>query len=120
MRAWLLLAVAVATGPNLARAQFKLPKKLDELETIARKDSNDAAAHFNVALAYWNAKRGDDVERELRLAEKIEAQFAEGRLALSRVAFGQPGKLGDDNAAPRASRAIQPKPDETGAHYQRA
>lgn len=120
MKAWLLLVVAVSTGPNLARAQFKLPKKLDELETIARKDTNDAAAHYNVALAYWNAKRWADVERELRLAVTIEPQFAEGWLALSRLPFGQRSKLWDDIAEHRVSEEFQPKLDEAWHNYERA
>src|SRR5258705_8776939 len=113
MRAWLLLAVAVATGPNLARAQFKLPKKLDELETIARKDSNDAAAHFNVALAYWNAKRWDDVERELRLAVKIEPHFAEGWLALSRLPVCHGSQLLGHIPGRPVCAEFQPNLDET-------
>jgi tetratricopeptide (TPR) repeat protein len=120
MKAWLLLAVAVATGTNLARAQFKLPKKLNELETIARKDSNDAAAHFNLSLAYWNAKRWDDVERELRLAVKIEPQFAEGWLALSRLPFGQRLKLWDDIFEHRVPDEFQPTLDEAWRNYERA
>src|SRR5258705_13323085 len=120
MRAWLLLAVAVATGPNLARAQFKLPKKLDELETIARKDSNDAAAHFNVALAYWNAKRWDDVERELRVAVTIEPQFAEGWLALSRLPFARRLRLWEDIAERRVAAEDRPGIEEAYRLYQRA
>lgn len=120
MRVWLLLAVAVATGTNLARAQFRLPKKLEELEQLARKDSNDAAAHYNLALAYWNAKRWDDVDRELRLAVKIEPQFAEGWLALSRLPFGQRNKLWDDIAEHRVSQEFQPKLDEAWRNYEHA
>lgn len=120
MRVWLLLAVAVATGTSLAHAQFRLPKKLNELETIARKDSNDAAAHYNLALAYWNAKRWDDVERELRLAVTIEPQFAEGWLALSRLPFGRRNKLWDDIAERRVPAEFQPKLDEAWRNYQRA
>lgn len=120
MKLWLLLAVAVATGTNVASAQFKLPKKLDELEQIARKDSNDAAAHYNLALAYWNAKRWDDVERELRLAVTIEPQFAEGWLALSRLPFGRRNKLWDDIAENRVSAEFRPKLDEAWRNYERA
>jgi len=120
MKLWLLLAVAVATGTNVASAQFKLPKKLDELEQIVRKDSNDAAAHYNLALGYWNAKRWGDVERELRLAVTIEPQFAEGWLALSRLPFGERTKLWDDIAERRVSDEFRPKLEESWRNYQRA
>lgn len=116
----LLTMVALAAWAAPAPAQFKLPKKLDELEQIARKDSNDAAAHYNLALAYWNAKRWDDVERELRLAVTIEPQFAEGWLALSRLPFGRRSKLWDDIAENRVSAEFRPKLDEAWRNYERA
>lgn len=116
----LLAMVALVAWALPAAAQFKLPKKLDELEQIARKDSNDAAAHYNLALAYWNAKRWDDVERELRLAVTIEPQFAEGWLALSRLPFGRRSKLWDDIAENRVSAEFRPKLDEAWRNYERA
>lgn len=120
MKLWWILAIAGTTGTTLTTAQFKLPKKLDELEQIARKDSNDAAAHYNLALGYWNAKRWDDVERELRLAVTIEPQFAEGWLALSRLPFGQRSRLWDDIAERRVSAEFQPKLDEAWHNYEQA
>ena len=48
--------------PPAAAQNIKLPASLGDLEKAARKDSNDAAAHYNVALAYWNAKRWDDAD----------------------------------------------------------
>src|SRR5262245_66632949 len=108
----LLAVVSLSIAATAAPAQFKLPKKLDELETLARKDSNDAAAHYNVALAYWNAKRWDDAERELRLAESIEPHFAEGWLALCRLPFGQRSERWDDNAAHHVSSDFRHTLDE--------
>ena len=116
----LLAVVAFTTLAAPAQGQFKLPKKLDELEQIARKDSNDAAVHFNLALGYWNAKRWDDVERELRLAVQIEPQFAEGWLALSRLPFARRPKLWDDIAEHRVTEDVRPKLDEAWRHYEHA
>ncbi|HKA57109.1 MAG TPA: tetratricopeptide repeat protein [Gemmatimonadales bacterium] len=116
----LLAVVSLSIAATAAPAQFKLPKKLDELEAIARKDSNDAAAHYNVALAYWNAKRWEDVERELRLAVTIEPQFAEGWLALGRLPFGRRSKLWDDIAENRVAAEFRPKLDEAWRNYERA
>ena len=74
------LGLALALGLGLVAppltAQFRLPVKLEELERRAKADSNDAAAHFNVALAYWNAKRWADAERSLRLAITIDSRCA--------------------------------------------
>jgi tetratricopeptide (TPR) repeat protein len=62
------LATALLLTAPLHAQRIKLPKSLKELEAAVVKDSNDGAAHYNVALAYWNEKRWDDAERELRLA----------------------------------------------------
>ncbi len=119
-RMLLVAAALIAAASAPAHAQFRLPKKLDELESIARKDSNDAAAHYNLALGYWNAKRWDDVERELHLAVTIEPQFAEGWLALGRLPFGRRSKLWDDIAERRVAAEFQPKLEEAWRNYERA
>jgi tetratricopeptide (TPR) repeat protein len=114
----LLCLLALAALP--ATAQFRLPLKLSELEQQAKADSNDPAAHFNVALAYWNAKRWNDVERELRLAVMIEPQFAEGWLALSRLPFAKRLRLWDEIAERRVSKEVLPEVEEAYRLYQRA
>jgi tetratricopeptide (TPR) repeat protein len=93
---WLLLGALAVFPPPLQAQRFKLAAKLDQLERVARKDSNDAAAHFNVALGYWNAKRWDDVEGALQRAVAIEPQFAEAYLALSRLVLARHPRLWDD------------------------
>lgn len=113
---WCTLALAAPP----AVAQFRLPVKLAELEQRALADSNDPAAHFNVALAYWNAKRWDDAEREFRLAVLIDPQFAEGWLALSRLPFAKRLKLWDDIAERRVSSEDLPRVEEAYRLYQRA
>jgi tetratricopeptide (TPR) repeat protein len=117
---WIALAIVCAAPSAPARAQFRLPAKLADLEKIAQRDSNDAAAHYNLALGYWNAKRWDDVERELRLAVTIEPQFAEGWLALSRLPYAKRLKLWEDIAARRLQEEDQPRVEEAYRYYQRA
>jgi tetratricopeptide (TPR) repeat protein len=120
MKLPLLVAIAIVCAPAAARAQFRLPAKLSDLEKIAQRDSNDAAAHYNLALAYWNAKRWEDVERELRLSVTIEPQFAEGWLALSRLPYGRRLKLWEDIAARRVQEEDRPRIEEAYRYYQRA
>jgi tetratricopeptide (TPR) repeat protein len=116
----ILLLVTLAARAAPLTAQFRLPLKLGELERVASRDSNDAAAHYNLALAYWNAKRWDAVDRELRLAVAIEPQFAEGWLALSRVPFARRLRLWDDIAERRVSAELRPSVEEAYRLYQRA
>ena len=51
-----VLALAAGTVTPATAQRTKLPMKLEQLEARAQTDSNDAAAHYNVALGYWNEK----------------------------------------------------------------
>jgi tetratricopeptide (TPR) repeat protein len=74
------------TSPLTAQ-RIDLPVSLGELEQRARADSNDAIAHYNLALGYWNAKRWDDVESALRTSLMLEPRLAVSRLALARLPY---------------------------------
>ena len=87
---------ALLCASTLAAQRIKLPYKLPELEARARADSNDAAAHYNVALGYWNEKRLDDAERSLRTAVCIEPRFAPAHLALAYLPFVRRPKLWEE------------------------
>ncbi|HEY4099682.1 MAG TPA: tetratricopeptide repeat protein [Gemmatimonadales bacterium] len=83
-----LVAVAV---PQLLQAQGKidLPVPLSTLEKQVKADSNDPAAHYNVALGYWNAKKWPDVDRELHAAVALDPRFAAAHLALAYLPFAR-------------------------------
>ena len=88
----------VIPGARVVRAQgrIRLPVGLSQLEGLARKDSNDAAAHYNVALGYWNARRYDDAERELHMAVSLEPRLAPAHLALAYLPFARRPRLWDE------------------------
>jgi tetratricopeptide (TPR) repeat protein len=88
----ILLALLSLTGP-LEGQRIKLPMSRSDLEARAKQDSLDAAAHYNVALAYWNEKRFDDAERALKLAALIDPKFAEAYLALAYLPYARRPKL---------------------------
>jgi tetratricopeptide (TPR) repeat protein len=89
--------VAVTIAPTLAaQGRIRLPVALGELEQRVKLDSSDAAAHYNVALGYWNAKRFTEVERELQTALEIEPRFAPAHLALAYLPFARRPKLWED------------------------
>ena len=83
----LAVAVAMAALPaaaaNAPAQRIKLPASLKNLQQTVDRDSNDAAAHYNLGLAYWNQKRWDDVERAFRTAIDIEYRFPLAHLGLS-------------------------------------
>ena len=99
MKRWMLCTLIVLVGlpPTLnGQGRIRLSVGLNELEQRVRSDSSDAAAHYNVALGYWNAKRYDDVQRELETALQIEPRFAVAHLALAYLPFARRPRLWDD------------------------
>jgi len=118
-------AVAFAVGLALAAAspltaQFRLPVKLEELERRAMADSNDPAVHFNVALAYWNAKRWDDVDRSLRTAISMDPRFAPAYMALHYLPYAQRNRLWDEVAERRVPDDWQKPLEESERFFRRA
>lgn len=116
--ALLPLALLLATAP-LPAQRIKLPVKLAELEQRVKADSNDAAAHYNVALGYWNEKRYDDAERALGMAVRIEPRFAPAHLALAYLPFVRRPKLWNeiwDNAVPEDQVPLLKRADSEYRH----
>jgi len=107
--------------PGAAIAQhIDLPASRQDLERAAKKDSNDAAAHYNLALAYWNEKRWDDAERELHTAVTIEPQFAEAYLALSYVPYARRSDLFDEVSEDKVPAEWQDSVAQSDRDYRHA
>jgi tetratricopeptide (TPR) repeat protein len=84
--AWRLTALAIVLNAAPAAAQRVIvSEKLEDLAARAVKDSNDPAAHYNLAMGYWSKKRYADAERSLNTAVQVDPQFADAYLALSIV-----------------------------------
>ncbi|OLC96714.1 MAG: hypothetical protein AUJ00_03600 [Gemmatimonadetes bacterium 13_1_40CM_3_70_6] len=115
----LLLAVLTAVAP-LAAQRIQLPAKLSELETRARQDSNDAAAQYNVALAYWNEKRWDDADSALHRAVRIEPQFAAPYLALWALPYARRPQLWDEVHETRVPAEWRTRIEEADRMYRHA
>jgi Tfp pilus assembly protein PilF len=108
----LLALVALLPLPGGLRAQkIKLPKKLAELQTEVRADSNDAVLHYNVALGYWIEKKYDDAERELTQATTLDPRLAIAYLARAYLPFARRpqlwGEVVDHRAQPEFRKALQ-------------
>ena len=115
-----LLLFTLATGAAPLPAQFRLPVKLEELERRAKADSNDPAAHFNVALAYWNEKRWADAERSLRLAITIDTRFAPAYMALHYLPYAQRSRLWDEVGDRRVPEEWKTRMQESESFFRRA
>jgi len=116
----LVLTLGLALGAPPLAAQFRLPVKLEELERRAKADSNDPAAHFNVALAYWNGKRWADAERSLRLAITIDPRFAPAYVALNYLPYAQRSRLWEEVDERRVPDEWKPRLEESDRLFRRA
>jgi tetratricopeptide (TPR) repeat protein len=119
MSALALAAIAALRDP-IAAQRLKLPVSLKELEEAARRDSNDAVAHYNVGLGYWNAKRWSDVERSFRTAIAIEYRFALAHLGLSFLQTARLDELADQERKSGDTTLVSAALEERGRLYRRA
>lgn len=84
-RSLLLLSAACCLSGPAAAQSVSVEARLEDLMAAAAKDSNDAAAHYNLAMGYWSKKRYGEAEQSLQTAVKIDPQFAAAYLALGVV-----------------------------------
>lgn len=91
----LLLALSV-TPAALSAQRIKLPASLSDLQARALKDSDDAAAQYNVALGYWSAKRYDDADSAFHRAIRLDARFAPAYVGLAFLPYAERSTLGDE------------------------
>ena len=115
---WIL--VCTLTAPAIAAQRIKLSASLENLEKAARADSNDAAAHYNVALAYWNAKRWDDVDSALHRAIRVDPEFAAPHMALAYLPYARRSSLADEENEDRVPEAWKAALEASDREYRRA
>lgn len=115
-----LLMLTLVSLALPAAAQFRLPMKLEDLERRVRADSNDPAAHFNVALAYWNAKRWADVDRSLRLAIALDQRFGPAYVALHYLPYAERGRLREEVSERRVPEEWKDRVEESNNFFRRA
>lgn len=104
------IAVALAGWVSLAAQAKSSQPTLADLETRARQDSNDANAHYVLALRYWDLSRYDDAEHELRQAIVVDPHDAQAFFALSYLPYARRPK-------PVLHQAMDANPRDPGAPY---
>jgi len=77
------LMLVAAAGSVVAQPPAQ--PALEVLERQARRDSNDAVVHYQLAMAYWTRKKWDQAEAALRTAVIIAPSYADAWLALSAI-----------------------------------
>jgi len=114
----LVVLGALAGTANAQR--LVLPATLRQLEDAARQDSNDAAAHYNLGLGYWRAKRWGDVERSFRTATAIEYRFALAHLGLSFLQSARLDELAEQERKSGDTTLVSAAVEERRRLYRRA
>jgi Tfp pilus assembly protein PilF len=108
----MLACVCLLAATPLQAQKAKLLVPLDSLIARVQRDSNDAPAHYEVALGYWLAKKYDLAEAHLREAIAIEPKTATAYLALSYLPFARNSGLWGDVEKGKVSAEWLPKVEE--------
>lgn len=116
----LILGLMLGTPLSLQAQHIKLPSSLQDLEKVARADSNDPAAHYNLALAYWNAKRWDDADSALQRAIRIDPEFSAPYVALAFLPYARRSSLADEENEDRVPTEWQKPLEESDRAYRHA
>lgn len=114
-----LFIVAVHPANGFAQ-RIKMSVKVPELETRVKQDSNDAAAHYNLALGYWSEKRYDEAEKQLRAAIQVEPRFAVAHLGLAYLPYARRSKLFDEVYEDEVPAEWKPKLEEADREFRHA
>lgn len=86
---------ALCLAAPLAAQTIRVSESPDELEARARRDSTDAAAHYNAALGHLSRRRWERADSALARAVTLDPQFAPAWLARS-VAQDRNDRYWDD------------------------
>jgi tetratricopeptide (TPR) repeat protein len=107
----------------LASAQAQhgsLPVQLPELEKIARADSNDATAHYNLGLGYLAAKRYAKADSAFRRSIALDSRFAPAYLARAYLPYAERASLWVEISEARVPAGWAPRLEESRKLYRRA
>ena len=102
------MALLTVLLPYPGRSQVRLvTTPLPLLEKAAQQDSNDAGAHYTLALGYWGENRLDEAERSLREAILVEPQYAPAYLALAYLPYGRRPSLWREQTSGRLTDSLR-------------
>lgn len=115
------LALALLLLPAALGAQrIKLPASLSDLQARALKDSDDAAAQYNVALAYWNAQRWNDADSAFHRAIHLDPRFAPAYVGLAYLPYAERSSLGNEVVEQEVPADWKPKVKDSDEMLSRA
>ncbi|HEV8264340.1 MAG TPA: tetratricopeptide repeat protein [Gemmatimonadales bacterium] len=114
------LGLSAPAAPVAAQSGIQLPGKLADLRVAARRDSNDALAHYYVGLAYLNDAKWVQADSALRMAVLLDARLAEAYLALSYIPYLRRPQLYREELRGRVPKDWQPAVEDAARLNRRA
>jgi tetratricopeptide (TPR) repeat protein len=114
-----MLGLPVSPAPAAAQDAPK-PLSLGELQEAARRDSNDANAHYALAMGYWDKKKWDESEKELRDAVLLAPGFADAHLALAVLPARRGDKYWKTRIKEKGEAIVRTDLAESESHFRRA
>ncbi len=115
----LALALGLVPGP-VAAQRGRLLVPLEQLEARAARDSGDAAAQYELGLAYLLKRRADDAERAFRSALAVDSRFAPAYLGLSVLPYVRRPSLWKEVARDKVPAEWEPALEEAETWRRRA
>jgi tetratricopeptide (TPR) repeat protein len=108
-------------APSQLQAQrVRTAVSFDVLQAAVVRDSNDAAAHYNLGVGHWSKGRYDEAEKSFRNALSIEPRFALAHLALAYLPFARRDKLWDEVLEGKVPTEWVAAVQESDREYRRA
>lgn len=118
--AYTVMAMLLTAGAiTRAVAQIELPKTGD-LRAAAQADSNDALAHYLLALGYLRDEKWDLADSTLRTAVRLDPRLAEAYLALSYIPYMRRPTLWREERRGRVPQEWVAAVDESDRFYRLA
>lgn len=112
----LALGLLALTAPLAAQDRAAL----EDLERRARRDSNDAVAHYDLAMGYWARKKWDLADRELRTAVAIAPSYADAWLALSAIFEAQGERYHNERIERLGEDSVRAAYEASARYFRRA
>lgn len=94
--------------------------RLEDLRVAALKDSNDANSHYALAMGYWDKKKWDDAEKELRESIVLAPGYADAHLALAMLPVRRGDKYWKNRTRDKGETIVRSELVESEAHFRRA
>lgn len=113
------LLLLFSASPCLAQ-RLKVPVALEHLKAVAVADSNDATAHYNLALGYWSKKKWDEADLAFRAALELDPRHAPAHLGLGTLPYARRKKLRSEVEEERVPAEWRPVVEEAAQHLRHA